>query len=294
MGTEYTSELLQCNHMVAKGKWLVYCVDQSESKQRIIAMSSTVLIEKKGAFAIITLNRPDAMNALSRALRDEYTAAFRDCQLDEDIRVVIVTGNGKAFCAGFDLKELASGEQANAAEAAENEMAQAMDEFEGPIIAAVNGFAVTGGFEIVLACDVIIASEKAKFADTHARVGILPGWGLSQRLPRLIGLSRAKELSFTGNTIDAAKAYEWGLVNRVVEPEQLLAQAEQMAADMCSCVPLILRQYKALIDDGFSMPLVDALEYEAGIGIESAKAASAAMVAQRREGVLERGREQGD
>jgi len=101
-----------------------------------------------------------------------------------------------------------------------------------PIIAAVNGHAITGGFELALACDMIIASSRAKFADTHARVGILPGWGLSQRLPRLIGIGRAKELSFTGNTLTAAQAYEWGLVNRVVEPEELLPTCLALASDI--------------------------------------------------------------
>lgn len=256
-------------------------------------MSSPVIISKHSGYAVITLNRPDSMNALSRDLREQFAQAFRDFQLDETIRAVVVTGSGKAFCAGFDLKEMASGDEPNAAEASENELTQVMDAFEGPIIAAVNGYAITGGFELALACDVIIGSTKAKFADTHARVGILPGWGLSQRLPRLIGLSRAKELSFTGNTIDAQQAYDWGLINRVVEPEQLQTVAEQMAMDMCGCVPAILPQYKKLIDDGYSMSLVDALEFEAAIGIESAKAATAAMIAMRREKVLERGREQG-
>ena len=257
-------------------------------------MTSPILIEKKDGYAVITLNRPDSMNALSRELREQFAEAFIDFQQDEAVRVVVVTGSGKAFCAGFDLKEMASADEANVAEASDNELTQVMDAFEGPIIAAVNGYAITGGFELALACDVIIASTNAKFADTHARVGILPGWGLSQRLPRLIGLSRAKQMSFTGNTIDAQQAYDWGLVNQVFEPDQLLAQAEKMAADMCGCVPALLPQYKKLIDDGYSMPLIDALEFEAAIGLESAKAASAAMIAMRREKVLERGREQGD
>ena len=255
-------------------------------------MNDAVIVEKKGAVGILTLNRPEAMNALSRALREGFTEAFRDFQSDEAIRVVIVTGNGKAFCAGFDLKEMASGGDASAAETQENTMASAMSEFDGPIIAAVNGFAITGGFEIALACDMIIASEKAKFADTHARVGILPGWGLSQRLPRLIGLSRAKELSFTGNSLNAQLAYEWGLVNRVVAADALMSTCEQLANDMASCVAPILTSYKKLIDDGYSMSLNEALDYEAAIGMASAKAATAAMISSRREAVLERGREQ--
>ncbi|WP_101758820.1 enoyl-CoA hydratase [Oceanicoccus sp. KOV_DT_Chl] len=257
-------------------------------------MNSPIHLEKKSGYAVITLNRPESMNALSRQLREQFVVAFRDCHQDDAIRAIVVTGSGKAFCAGFDLKEMASGEQSNVAEASENEMTAVMDAFDGPIIAAVNGHAITGGFELALACDVIIASTQAKFADTHARVGILPGWGLSQRLPRLIGLSRAKELSLTGNSIDAQQALAWGLVNRVTEPEQLMAQAEQLALDMCSCVPAIVTQYKKLIDDGYSMPLKEALAYEAALGMESAKAASAAMIAMRREQVIARGRDQSE
>lgn len=256
------------------------------------ANNSAVIVEKKGPIGLLTLNRPEAMNALSRDLRDQFAQAFVDFQADEAIRVVIVTGNGKAFCAGFDLKEMSAGGDASAAETQQNTMASAMSDFDGPIIAAVNGFAITGGFEIALACDMIIAADNAKFADTHARVGILPGWGLSQRLPRLIGLARAKELSFTGNSIDAQQAYDWGLVNRVVAADQLLAVCEQLATDMASCVAPILVGYKKLIDSGYNMPLDEALVYEADIGMESAKAASAAMIASRRDAVLERGRKQ--
>lgn len=255
-------------------------------------MSELVKLDKRGNIALITLNRPDAMNALSRGLRQGIVDAFTQAQADPDIRVAVLTGEGKAFCAGFDLKELSSGMSDSAAEEADNTVARAMEAFEGPVIAAVNGHAVTGGFELVLACDVIIASDRARFADTHARVGILPGWGLSQRLPRLIGLSRAKQLSLTGSPLFADKAYEWGLVNEVVTPEQLIPRAMEIAADMCECVPQVMIQYKKLIDEGYSKPLDEALAWEEQRGIESAKAASAAMVASRREGVMARGREQ--
>ena len=187
-----------------------------------------VLLDKREGFAIVTLNRPDAMNALSRELREDFVAAFRECCEDESIRVVIVTGTGKAFCAGFDLKELAESDDQPDQEA-DNAMARAMEAFDGPIIGAVNGHAVTGGFELALACDVLIASEHARFADTHARVGILPGWGLSQKLPRLVGLSRAREISFTGAPVFAPQAYEWGLVNHVVPAGELLDKAMEIA-----------------------------------------------------------------
>lgn len=250
-----------------------------------------VLLEKREGYAIVTLNRPDEMNALSRELRADFVEAFAECTGDEAIRVVILTGSGRAFCAGFDLKELAATET-DASEQADNTIARAMEAFGGPIIGAINGHAITGGFEMALACDVLIASENARFADTHARVGILPGWGLSQKLPRLIGTSRAKEVSFTGAPVFARQAYEWGLVNHVLPADELLPKAIKMAEDMCACVPHILAQYKPLIDEGLSKPLDEALRWEEATAIESAKQAMGHLIAQRREAVLSRGRQE--
>lgn len=254
-------------------------------------MSDDVLrIEREGAVATLTLNRPAAMNALSAALRDALGRAFRALQSDAEVRVVVLTGEGRAFCAGYDLAELAAGATGDTAASAESDIADAIAAFEGPIIGAVNGFAITGGFELALACDVLIASERARFADTHARVGILPGWGLSQKLPRLIGVSRAKEISLSGNFVEAADALAFGIVNRVVAHEELLPAAKQLASDMASCVPETLRQYKRLIDDGMRQPLGAALVMERERALESAARASSAVVASRRSAVTERGR----
>jgi enoyl-CoA hydratase len=253
-----------------------------------------VLVEKRDGYAIVTLNRPDEMNALSRELRSDFVAAFDDCTGDDNIRVIILTGSGRAFCAGFDLKELAGTTEQDVSQEADNAIARAMERFEGPIIGAINGHAVTGGFEMALACDILIASENARFADTHARVGMLPGWGLSQKLPRLIGLSRAKEISFTGAPLFAQQAYEWGLVNHVVGQDELIPRAIEMAEKMCACVPHILQQYKSLIEQGFGMLYHEALVWEEQQAIESARQASAAMIAQRREEVLNRGRSEKD
>lgn len=251
---------------------------------------STVLLEKHAGYAILTLNRPAQKNALSRELRAAFVAALENCCGDDAVRVLIITGAGDAFCAGFDLKELGSGHSANAAEEVNNAMARAMEAFDGPIIGAINGHAITGGFELALACDILIASQNARFADTHARVGILPGWGLSQRLPRLVGLSRAREIAFTGLPVYAQQAREWGLVNHVVPAAELLPRAKAMAEAMCACVPEILRQYKAMIDRGYSMPLNEALAWEEEQAIASARRASAALIESRRQGVIERGR----
>ncbi len=251
---------------------------------------STVLLEKHDGYAIVTLNRPQAMNALSRELRRDFVAAFHSCTADPNIRVVILTGNGKAFSAGFDLKELGSTAEDTTAEEADNHAARAMEGFDGPIIGAINGHCITGGFEMALACDILIASVNARFADTHARVGMLPGWGLSQKLPRLIGLSRAKEIAFTGAPISAQQAYEWGLVNHVVAAEELLPRAISIAEDICACVPQVLRHYRTLINDGYSMPLSDALEWEEARAIWWAKQSLGATIEERRLGVLEKGR----
>jgi len=256
-----------------------------------MSKDDVLLVERDGPVAILTLNRPDAMNALSRALRTALSDAFREIEANENVRVAVLTGAGRAFCAGFDLKELSEG-SGDAAETAANDLPEAMGAFSGPVIGAINGHAITGGFELALACDVLVASSEARFADTHARVGLLPGWGLSQKLPRLIGVSRAKELSFTGNFIDADQACSWGLVNRVVEPESLRSACVELAHAMADCVPGVLEEYKALIDTGLGMPLADALAFEAEAGIASAKRASAAMIDARRSAVQSRGRRQ--
>ena len=250
---------------------------------------ATVLVDKHDGYAVITLNRPDQMNALSKALRAELVVALADCEADDSIRVIILTGQGKAFCAGFDLKELATTD-ATAADEADNTIARAIEAFRGPIIGAINGHAVTGGFELALACDILIASENARFADTHARVGILPGWGLSQKLPRLIGLSRAREMAFTGAPVFAQQAYEWGLVNHVVAAEQLLPKAVEMAENICACVPDTLLAYRDMIEEGYSMPLQEALVWEETKAIASARAMTKAVMAERRDAVIEQGR----
>ncbi|MEM0954909.1 MAG: enoyl-CoA hydratase [Pseudomonadota bacterium] len=249
----------------------------------------TVLLDKRNGYALLTLNRPEQMNALSRTLRQELVAAISDCEADPAIRVMVITGAGKAFCAGFDLKELAESES-SAADEADNAIARAMEAFQGPIIAAVNGHAVTGGFELALACDILIASEHARFADTHARVGILPGWGLSQKLPRLIGLSRAREMAFTGAPVFAQQACDWGLVNHVFAADELIPKAIEMAENICATDPKTLSAYKQLIDEGYSMPLDEALRWEEARAIESAKAMTRMIMEQRRNEVMQKGR----
>lgn len=255
-----------------------------------------VTIDREEGVAVVTLNRPEAMNALSSALRAELASAMRTVDADDTIGAVVVTGAGeRAFTAGLDLKELGTDTSnlgaANATSADENPVL-AIEQCRKPVIGAINGVAITGGFEVALACDVLIASTNARFADTHARVGIMPGWGLSQKLSRLIGIYRARELSFSGNFLEARTACEWGLVNRVVDPEQLLPVAKQLARDMASVDPVMLRNYKALINDGFALSFGDAMKLEAERSTGLNAQVSADEVEARRRAVTERGRGQ--
>jgi enoyl-CoA hydratase len=252
-----------------------------------------LVVERDAPIATVTLNRPDQMNALSTALRLAIGSAFRDLEQDPEIRVVIVTGAGRAFCAGMDLKELSGGPVGTSgfelSVAGQQEMRDGIANFSGPVIAAVNGAAATAGFELALACDLILASSNARFMDTHARVGMLPGWGLSVHLARRIGIARAKEVSLSGNALDAARAYDWGLVNRVVEPDELIETARALARDFASCVPEVASQYKALIDRGYSMQVDEALQAEFEAGVESSKRIRSTEIAGRSRQVIDRG-----
>ena len=258
---------------------------------------SLLLIETKDRIATVTLNRPAAMNALSRALRAELDAGIRTLSADEDVDVVILTGAGtRAFTAGLDLKELGNAPgalgDANATGPAQNPVL-AIQHCPKPVIGAINGVAITGGFELALACDVLIASTNARFADTHARVGIMPGWGLSQKLSRVIGIYRAKELSLTGNFLDAETALAWGLVNRVVPPEELMPTALKLAADMTSIPNDTLRLYKSIIDEGYAANFGESLQIEHRRSIANNRTVTPDAVEKRRAAIQARGRTQG-
>jgi enoyl-CoA hydratase len=259
-------------------------------------MSDLIIVEISEGVATVTLNRPEAMNALSKALRARLFEVMTALDADESVRAVVLTGAGtRAFTAGLDLKELGSEAgalgAANAQGADENPV-KAIEVCRKPVIGAINGVAITGGFEVALACDVLIASTNARFADTHARVGIFPGWGLSQKLSRMIGISRAKELSFTGNFLDAATAEAWGLVNRVTAPEDLLPAAQTLARDMASIDPAMLKAYKALIDEGYAATFGEGLATEQRVSTAANSAVTPEDVEARRLAVQARGRSQ--
>jgi enoyl-CoA hydratase len=254
-----------------------------------------LFIDKADQVAVVTLDRPEAMNALSKALRSALHRAMTALSADPEVSVIVLTGAGRAFTAGLDLKELGRdplGMGAANAEGAEENPVLAIRQCPKPVIGAINGVAITGGFELALACDVLIASTHARFADTHARVGIMPGWGLSQRLPRVIGLYRAKELSLTGNFLDAATALDWGLVNRVVEPEALMPTAMALARDMASIPAATLCTYKRIIDEGFAVSFNEGLTLEHRISGPHNAAVTPEMVEERRAAVQARGRTQ--
>jgi enoyl-CoA hydratase len=256
-----------------------------------------VTTQIEDGIAIVTLNRPEAMNALSRALRAELAAAMRAVDADDAVRCVILTGAGeRAFTAGLDLKELGTDTSnlgaANATSAEENPV-KAIEQCRKPVIGAINGVAITGGFEVAIACDILIASTNARFADTHARVGILPGWGLSQKLSRMIGISRAKQLSFSGNFLDAETACAWGLVNSVVPADELMTHAKALARDIASVDSGMVATYKKLIDEGYAMSFGDAMAHEHACSSAANARVSAEEVEARRLAVIERGREQG-
>ncbi len=253
-------------------------------------------VEKNDAVAVVTLNRPEAMNALSKALRAELHKALSELDRDTGVKVIVLTGAGeRAFTAGLDLKELGGDPDglraANATEPSENP-AWAVIACKKPVIGAINGVAITGGFELALACDVLICSTNARFADTHARVGITPGWGLSQKLSRVIGPYRAKELSLSGNFLDAQTACDWGLANRVVAPEELMPAALKLAADMATIELDMLLEYKAMIDDGYELSMREGLELEQSRSSAHNRHVTPDMVEQRRQAVQARGRTQ--
>lgn len=222
-----------------------------------------VQLEVVDRVACVTLNRPHALNALSFALRRELTRTFHTLARRDDIDVVVLTGAGRAFCVGLDLKELGGEiEHGEVTDETDINVGEALGGLPQPVIGAINGYAITGGFELALMCDIRIGSSAARFADTHARVGVVPGWGMTQRLPRIIGESRAQEMSLTGNYVDADTALAWGLVNRVVAPDALLEHCLGLAADISDTDATTRTEIKRLIELSGETTLSAGLELE--------------------------------
>ncbi|OBH00808.1 enoyl-CoA hydratase [Mycobacterium sp. E136] len=244
-----------------------------------------LLIETQDRVRTLTLNRPQSRNALSAELRRQFYRALGEAQADDDVDVVIVTGADPVFCAGLDLKELGDTTELP-------DISPKWPPMSKPVIGAINGAAVTGGLEIALYCDVLIASEQARFADTHARVGLLPTWGLSVRLPQKVGVGMARRMSLTGDYLSAEEALRTGLVTQVVPHAELMPTARQVAA---SIVGNNQRAVRALLA---SYHRIDEAQTNEGLWIEAASArewmrsASGDDIAANREAVLQRGRSQ--
>ena len=255
-----------------------------------------VLLDISGGIATVTLNRPEARNALSSDVLRLLPELMKTAEADERVGVIVLTGADPAFCAGLDLAEL--GSTATHLGSGGSDGARQRSGARGPfprltkpLIGAINGFAVTGGFELALNCDFLIASEHAKFGDTHARVGVMPGWGLTVLLPQAIGVRRAREMSFTGNFMTAAEALQRGLVNHVVPHPELIPFTRSIAADIVSnesdAVRQIRQTYAAIThdDDGWETEARDSRAWRRSMF-------SPDKVAARRAAIQARGRTQ--
>jgi enoyl-CoA hydratase len=230
---------------------------------------SFIVYEKfaEKSYARITINRPEVMNALNVEVRQEILRALDDAENDDALRVLVITGAGsKAFSAGADIRMFESMNPVSAKAYLEisKGASRRLETFPKPVIAAVNGYALGGGLELAMSCDIIVASDNARFGQTELNVGIIPGVGGTQRLPRLIGLKRAKELVFTGELIDSKKALEIGLVNAVVPQSELENYVEALVAKIVTKSPLILRLAKQALNSSWE-GLVEGLEYESSL-----------------------------
>lgn len=216
-----------------------------------------VLLEIEEGVALVKVNRPTALNSLNQAVLLDLIAAFSDLAQDDTVRAIIVTGAGKAFVAGADIKEMLPLSPAEIREfsATGHRLMDNMANLGKPIIAAVNGFALGGGMELAMACDFIYAADNAKFGQPEISLGIIPGFGGTQRLARLIGKARAKELVFSGDIIGAGEAQELGIVNKVFPAEELLAKTRRAAQAIASKGALSLRLAKSAIDSGYNADL---------------------------------------
>ena len=259
-----------------------------------------ILLEVADRIATITLNRPQARNSLSIELLRAFPRTVSEADEREDVDVIIVTGADPAFCAGLDLKSLGQDggplKEPTAASDPKRGKRGPRPNHVKPIIGAVNGSAVTGGLEVALNCDFLVASDKARFADTHARVGIQPGWGLTVLLPQAIGVRRARQMSATGNFLDAHTAKEWGLVNHVVPHEDLLPFCRRLAADIVTNDQPAVRRILQTYEEGLLLDGGEAWELEAAVASldwsEKQGGLDPAEIERRRDGIMARGRSQ--
>ena len=235
---------------------------------------NNVTLEIEGAIAVLTITRPAALNALNSETLDEINASLTEIESNADIRVVILTGGPdkkgnafKSFVAGADIGEMSTLTKAEGEAFGKkgNDVFRRIETLPVPVICAINGFALGGGCEIAMSCDIRIASDNAIFAQPECGLGIIPGFGGTQRLARLVGMGRAKEMIFTCDNVDANEAYRIGLVNKVVAKEELMATAKAMAAKIISKGSYAVSVAKAAINNGYDMDIRNAVEMEANL-----------------------------
>ena len=251
---------------------------------------ANILYEKKDAIAYVTLNRPKVMNALSHATWEDLEAAFEDARDDDAVRGVILTGAGdRAFIAGADISELAhvTAVEAEQSSAYGQKVLNLIENLGKPVIAAVNGFALGGGCETAMACTIRIASENAKFGQPEVTLGVIPGGGGTQRLPRLIGKGRALQLILTGGMTSAQEAYRIGLVNEVVPPSELISRAEAILKQIFVNAPLAVKYSLEAVNSGLETTLAEGLPLEASLfglcaGTDDKKEGTSAFLDKRR------------
>lgn len=226
----------------------------------------TLLYEKDEMVAIITLNRPDRLNALNAKLKAELDQVMDQVESDPEVRAVVLTGGEKAFCAGADIKErstvVLTQSEAYSFRMKNHGLYNKLENLEKPVIAAISGVAYGGGCELVLCCDLRIASETARFAVSEVKLGMIPAAGGTQRLPRIIGVTKAKEMLYTGEPMDAQEAYRVGFVNKVVPVESLRQEAVELARRLAGNPPLPVKFAKRAVNAGMQMDIKSALDYE--------------------------------
>jgi enoyl-CoA hydratase len=231
-------------------------------------MHSSLLLDRDGGIATITINRPKVLNALDSATLAELRHVMLELAQDAGVRVVVLTGAGeKAFAAGADIKELAALTPVGAREQARQGqlVLEAIEQLGKPVIAAINGYALGGGCELAMACTIRLAADTARLGQPEINLGLIPGYGGTQRLARLVGRGRALELLLTGEPITAAEAYRIGLVNRVVPLADLGGAARALAQTLASKAPIAIRAILDAVDAGLSMPLAESLSHEAAL-----------------------------
>lgn len=223
---------------------------------------SVILEDRRGSVAVLTLNRPEVLNALSSEVMEELSARLLDLEQDESVRVVVVTGNERAFAAGADIQELRDNTAVSMLSSRQITRWEALKRFQKPLIAAVAGWALGGGMELVMACDMVVAGDNAQFGQPEIKIGVMPGAGGTQRLTKVVGKARAMELVLTGRTITAEEALAMGLVNCVVAREQVLPRALELANTVASMPPLAIRLAKESVLTALDTPLDIGLTHE--------------------------------